>query len=111
MSEHEKFEQVGRLAEEVNRLKGELAHLNEKTTRAFSIYQRMSQTQPQLWTASGGQLQIPQTSTGMKNTDFDALLNKHELIQVLEHREKLKKELASATERLHGLAPHLFQNV
>lgn len=40
MSEHEKFEQVGLLAEEYSKLKGELNHVDEKMARTQRAYPR-----------------------------------------------------------------------
>jgi hypothetical protein len=108
MSEHEKFEQVGRLAEEVSRLKGELNHVNEKLGRAYSAYQQMTQSIPNMWNVVNGSVIVPTPQRPQSNVDADALLNKHQLIEILEHRQKLTSELTGALERLKGLAPHLF---
>ena len=110
MSEQEKFEQVGRLAEEVSRLKGEINHINEKLFKVFSAAQRLAQsTGPNYWSVSGDTLIIPtNTNYGNQTTDFSGLISKHELIEVLEHKQKLTAELSTATERLRGLAPHLL---
>jgi hypothetical protein len=109
MGDNEKFEQVGRLAEEVSRLKGELNHVNEKLSRAFAAYQRMVQGQsPMNWNVQRGEIIVPAPYQQQPPADFAALLNKHELVEILEHKQKLAGELSAATERLKGLAPHLF---
>lgn len=110
MSEHEKFEQVGRLAEEVSHIKGDLNQIIEKLQRAFLAYVRLSQSGSfQNWKALDGKLHIPATNQyPQQNTDFGGLLNEHQLIEVLEHKQKLERELNAALERLKGLAPHLF---
>jgi hypothetical protein len=110
MSEHEKYEQVGRLAEEVGKLKGELNHVNEKLARASTAYNRLGQSTGGWtgWSVNNKTLLIPAPSYGGPMNDFSGLLNEHQLIEVLEHKQKLTVELNTATERLKGLAPHLF---
>jgi hypothetical protein len=41
-------------------------------------------------------------------TQLEALLNEHELIEVLEKRQRITEELNAATARLRGLVPHLL---
>lgn len=109
MSEHEKFEQVGRLTEEVSQLKGQLNQINEKLLRAYSAYMRLGQSNgPNNWTLEQGEIKAPSSQPGSKPPDFSALLNHRELIEVLEHRKKVIDELKVATERLTKLAPHIF---
>lgn len=118
MSDQEKYEQVGRLAEEVSKLRGDLNHVNEKLNRAFFAYSKMgNSSNPANWTLKGdGQNQSIQlvvttnysNSQQIQNADLSALLNQHEIIKLLEQRDKLTKELNSTTERLRGLAPNLL---
>ncbi len=111
MSDNEKFEQVGRLAEEVSRLKGELNHINEKLTRAFFAYQFLTQGQsPGNWRVDNGKVVAPAAGRNQSQPlpQLEALLNEHELIEVIEKRQKLTLELQGATDRLKGLAPHLL---
>jgi hypothetical protein len=110
MSEHEKYEQVGRLAEEVSRLKGELNQITEKLNRAFFAYNRMTQSgMINNWSTINGQLNIPHGGQYPSNgAELEALLNKHQLVEVLEHKQRLTSELNAAAERLKGLAPHLL---
>jgi len=42
MSEHEKYEQVGRLAEEYSEVKGKLNHIQEKLMRSQQVYQQLA---------------------------------------------------------------------
>lgn len=110
MSEHEKLEQIGRLAEEVSRIKGELNQVSEKINRASAAYIRLAQSPMAVnWSVQNGQLHIPPANQyPAQNADFDALLNKHQLIEVIEHRQRLTQELNAASQRLRGLAPHLL---
>jgi hypothetical protein len=112
MTEHEKFEQVGRLAEEVSRLKGEVNHINEKLTHAFQAYQVMIQgSNPANWKVENGKLIVspqPGRPIGQPSVNLGALLGEHELIEVLEKRQNLTTELNHATTRLRSLAPHLL---
>lgn len=112
MSEKEKYEQVGKLAEEVGHLKGKINELNERLMRAFQAYTRMTQSQgPNAWSVNGDNLQIP-TNMGGYNpnspVDFGALLDARELKAILQERQTLQAELNKATERLKGLAPNLL---
>ena len=111
MSEHEKREQIGHLAEEVSNLKGQINHISEKLQRTSFAYMRMSNSQgPHTWSFQNGALQIPSSAqSGVQNADLAALLNKAELTEILEHKHKLTTELNEKLERLKGLAPHLFQ--
>ena len=111
MSDDEKLEQIGRLAKEVGHLKGEINHVNEKLSRAFFAYNRMSQSpMTNNWNVSDGQLNIPSQSGQYQpqGAELDGLLNKHQLIEVLEHRQKLASELDEKSQRLKGLAPNLL---
>ena len=112
MPEHEKFEQVGRLVEEVSRLKEEVHHVGEKLMRTFLAYQAMTQGQnPGYWRAENGEPIIsrqPNRSGVPPQVDLGALLNQHELVEVLEKKQKLTAELNQATQRLRDLAPHLL---
>lgn len=110
MSDHEKYEQVGRVAEEVSHLKGELNHINEKLNRAFQAYLRMTQGQmPGNWSAHDGKIIVQMTAyQSGQMAEPEWLLGFHELREVLEKRQKLTGELQSATDRLRGLAPHLL---
>jgi hypothetical protein len=109
MSENEKYVQVGRLAEEVSHAKGKLAHVNEKLTRAqgdytYAVHQ---QVYPNL-KAIDGRLIIPNIYPGQPPRNLEGLLSTHELIQVLEEKQRLMSELAELSARLKTLAPHLL---
>jgi hypothetical protein len=111
MSEHEKYEQVGRLAEEVGHLKGKLNEINEKLMRAFDAYSRMAQSQtPQNWSVQQDALSVVAVSPsyGAQPADLSALMNQRELVAILQERQTLTLELQKATDRLKGLAPNLL---
>jgi len=109
MSEHEKFEQVGRLAEEYSRLKGELNHVTEKINHARAAYQGTSQAMSNNAIAVGdnGVLFTRPTGYGGPPVNLHALLGFHELEAVYVEQARLTKELEETRLRLHALAPHL----
>jgi hypothetical protein len=111
MSEQEKYEQVGRLAEEVSHIKGKLAHLNEKLTRAQMGYQFLGN--PGMFSqlrVEDGKLALPPNyvQRNQQQNQLDGLLSTHELIQVLEEKERLTAEFNDVAARLKTLAPHLL---
>jgi len=111
MSEHEKYEQVGRLAEEVSEVKGKLAHVNEKLTRAQADYQFLANLNVfQQLKVQDGQLIVPNAPTsgqGQPRT-LNGLLSTHDLMRVLEERDRLTGEFNALAARLKTLAPHLL---
>ena len=109
MTEHEKYEQVGRLAEEVSHLKGELNHINEKLNQAYYAYQAMVQGQNfNAWSVKDGKLIIPMRQPQMPPVNLEALLSTRELVDVLEKKQHLTTELEATSKRLRDLAPHLL---
>ncbi len=112
MSEEEKYEQVGRAAEHYSHLKGELNHVQEKLNRAFMEMQFLVQQNQifQTLKAEGGKVTYvpPPQLRGQALHSFEGLLNHHELVHVLEEKQRLAAELHEATERLKALAPHLL---
>ena len=110
MTEHEKDEQIARLVEEVSRLRGELNHINEKLNQAYLAYSAVSQGQTaNSWSVKDGKLVVPVRQPQMPPVKLEALLNYHQLVEVLDGKQRLTSELSEATKRLSGLAPHLFQ--
>jgi hypothetical protein len=111
MSEHEKYEQVGRLAEEYSRLKGELNHVNEKANRCQQAYQFAGQAFPHI-TVVDGKLVVtnPQLTRNFQpqGAELAALLSAHELSELLTERERLNREVKETGDRLRALAPHLL---
>jgi hypothetical protein len=103
MSEHEKLLQVGRLAEEYSKLKGELNHFEEKLNHANRSYQYVSQSFTSLSLQNGILTVLNPRSGG----DLKGLLNEHELHEVLQERDRLRAELEESRTRLRALAPHL----
>ena len=108
MSETEKYEQVGRLAEEYSKLRGELNHVNEKLTRTQQDYQQLSNpnTFNNLRIANGAL--ILQLAANQLSRNVDGLLGADELKHFIAERDRLNKKLAEVRERLMGLAPHLL---
>lgn len=107
MSENEKLEQIGRLAEEYSHLKGQLNHVVEKLNHAQACYQVLSNPGTfQGLRAQNGKLIIPQ-QYGVPPKDMGGLLNHSQLVEVLEEKERLSKEIQAVTERLRAVAPHL----
>lgn len=112
MSEHEKYEQVGRLAEEYSRLKGELNHVIEKINRATMACQVVVQS----YNPNNNNLRVQDrrlwgTPPGQRmpgGTEITGLLNAEELAEALEHRDRLKREVEEKAQHLRQLAPHLL---
>jgi hypothetical protein len=72
----------------------------------------LTQSIPINWTIKDGEIFVPQGGQyGNTQPDYHALLNHHELKEILLTRDKLTQELKGLNERLSKLAPHLFQNV
>ncbi len=111
MSENEKYEQVGRLAEEYSELKGHLAHLQEKLNLAQQDYVAAAQG-PQgvngLRVMDGKLIAGPSPHTGNRQRDLEHLLDTHQLTELIEEKNRLLKEIAEKGERLKALAPHLL---
>ena len=106
MSETEKLEQIGRLAEEYSKLKGELNHVTEKCTKAAQAYSFAAQ-QFQTFVAVGDKV-MSRSQPGTQLAVLDSLLNQHQLVEVLNERERLTKEVKETGDRLRALAPHLL---
>jgi hypothetical protein len=106
MSEHEKFEQVGRLAEEYSHLKGQLNHVTEKVTRTQHAYTYIGQ--------NFQSLQLVNDKLVMTNQGYgspaspDVLLGHHELLEAFRERARLTEEVNEVAGRLKALAPHLL---
>ncbi len=109
MSEHEKYEQVGRVAEEYSKVKGELNHVTEKLSRAGQAYQQVGPTTIHL-VFQGEKLFAPPLAP-YRNPgppDYGALLNEAELKHAVHEKTRLTAELAELRGRLTSLAPHLL---
>jgi hypothetical protein len=110
MSEHEKFEQVGRLAEEYSKLKGELNHVDQKAANCHRAYQFAASAFPYI-TVQNDQLFVnPQATRNFQPqvADLPALLGAHQLLELLKERDRLRAELQETGDRLKALAPHLI---
>jgi hypothetical protein len=107
MTEHDKYEQVGRLVEEYSQLKGELNHVQEKLNRAQAAY---SFAGPNFGTLriQDGQLVTQNAQYQHQQKNFEGLLGHHELKEVFERRDHLARELNEKAARLKALAPHLL---
>jgi len=103
MSEHEKYEQVGRLAEEYSTLKGHLAHVQERLNKAQGAYGTAARVF-QTIRVEGEKLIV--ASAPPQN--IDGLLNNHELLEALKERDRLNGEIKAVADRLRPLAPHLL---
>ena len=107
MSEQEKYVQVGRLAEEYGHIKGKLSHVQEKLNRAGIAYTTVTQNFPNL-TVVAGRLHKPNSPYPSSQDALDHLLSSSELVDVLEEKNRLSKELSQAADRLKAVAPHLL---
>lgn len=94
----------------MSEVKGKLAHVNEKLTRAQSDYQFLANFNVfQLLKLQDGNLIVP-NPPGQRQParTLDGLLSTHELIHVLEEKDRLTAEFNELAARLKTLAPHLL---
>ena len=112
MTENEKAEQIGRLAEEYSRVRGKLNHIIEKLNHLQSLYSILSnpQTFQSLRIENGKLLLTPNPAFpyGQQAPNLDGLLDHPQLLEIVEEECNLTKELESLTGRLKALAPHLL---
>lgn len=109
MSEEEKFMQIGRLAEEYSRFKEELNHVEKKVARVRQVYIFTTQNFQNLLVQGDKLVATPEPGIMQQPpADFHALLNMHELIELLNERERLRCEVKEIGDRLRTLAPHLI---
>jgi len=107
MSEHEKREQIGELAEKYSHLKGELNHLQERLNRAqvqCGILGNRSNFEA-MWINNGNLYTRSQQASQVL---VDGLLNAHELKQCIEEKQRMAAELNDLKQRITALAPHLL---
>jgi len=109
MSDEEKLLQVGRLAEEYSKLKGELSHVTEKAAATQRAYAFAAQGFPNI-RVQGDKLVIQSQGAirGQIPAELSALLNEHQLLELINERERLTRELKETGDRLRALAPHLL---
>jgi hypothetical protein len=108
MSEQEKEMQVGKLALEYSEAKGRLNHMEEKLIRLVEDAQTL--TQYNSTNLLFQNLQVVDGKPGFSNQPnrfLTGLLSSKELVEVLEERDRLKEEVASLTQRVRSVAPHL----
>jgi hypothetical protein len=109
MSEQEKREQIGKLAEEYSEVKGKLIQLGEKLSKAHSDYQLLGQAQNfNNLRIDGGKLVFQAAPSSPNQRVLDNLLNSNQLIELLTEKDRLNGELKEISERLKALAPHLL---
>jgi hypothetical protein len=107
MSEQEKREQIGKLAEEYSEVKGKLIQLGEKLSKAHSDYQLLGQAQNFNNLRVDGEKLVFQAAPSSQRA-LENLLNSSQLIELLTERDRLNGELKEISERLKALAPHLL---
>jgi hypothetical protein len=107
MSEEEKEAQVGKLALEYSEVKGRLNHIEEKLQRFLLDCKHVAHPQ-----GNTSMLRVvsekPVMAVNPPQPPLDNLLSTHELVDVLEERERMKAEVAQFTERIRAVAPHLL---
>jgi len=108
MSEEEKLLQVGRLAEEYSKLRGELHLIEEKVARTGQAYAHATQSFQTLSVRDGKLFASPQPGRPTGTIELQHLLDEHQLVELLVHRENLRGEVKETGERLKALAPHLL---
>jgi hypothetical protein len=110
MGDHEKAMQIGNLATDYSRLRGELNHVEEKLKRAQLAAQFFGHFFPSMVLRGGNIAVLDQTSrlaSGATVNDFPGLLSHAQVLEAFEERQRLGTELGSVAERLRALAPHL----
>jgi hypothetical protein len=110
MSEHEKREQIGKLAEEYSELKGKLGHVQERLLRSQQAYLMVGNQNAfaNLKVQDGKLLTTGNPSNPAMVRPVEGLLGEQQLIEILEERNKLTFELAELAVRLKALTPHLL---
>ena len=110
MSEHEQEQNIGRLVEEMNHTKDKLNHVNEKLRQAQQDWSYLVQ---------GGAYAYLQVRDGkivavgnpqgqrVQERSLEALLNHHELVEVLEEKQRWTAKYNEAAQHFRTLAPHL----
>jgi len=106
MNEHEKYEQVGRAAEEYARLKGELSRVTEKLLRLQKDYQLLGQMLGSVY-AEDGKLVLPPQYGGTRSLDH--IPGASQLAGIVAEKDRIARELGEARARLSALAPHLLE--
>jgi hypothetical protein len=109
MSEHEEPLEIGRLAEEYNRLKEEVSQLDERAERAQRAYQTAAIFFRSL-DVEGEQLVVssPYRAEGVPSAqDLPSLLSARELIELFNERIRLRRELGQVRDKLRGWLNHV----
>jgi hypothetical protein len=94
MSEHEKREQIGLLAEEYSEAKGKLNHIQERMNRGQHAYSLLSN--PATFNSLqvvDGVIRVAVPSNPRSQQPVEGLLGHHELVELLEERARLTSEL------------------
>jgi hypothetical protein len=110
MSEHEKRDQIGHLAEECSHVRGKLNHIMEKLNRVQAACNLLNAPQVfQNLRAHEGRLQINQPQYQQQWQNIEGLIGYKELVELVQEKQHLTHELETLKQRLQNLAPHLFQ--
>jgi hypothetical protein len=108
MTEHEKDQQIGKLAEEYSDARGKLNHVTEKLARFQSACQIIVNPQSfQSLRVEEGKLVFNKPPT-QPTGNLDGLLDHSQLKEVIEEKQRLAGEVQRLRQRLVGLTPHLF---
>lgn len=111
MSEHEEQLNIGRLIEEMNHAKEKLNHVNEKLRQAHADWTYVSQPNVfQVLHAAEGKIIIPPGGAARAQAaprSLEGLLSYHELLEVLEEKQRWTAKYNEAATSLRTLAPHL----
>ena len=112
MSENEKAEQIGKLAEEYSAARGHLNHVQERLTRFWSeIVPLANQQIFQTLRVDDGVIKFnpaPPYQRQTAHSSLEGLLDHKQLKEVLEEKQRLAEEISKLAERLKALAPHLL---
>lgn len=111
MTEHEKAQQIGELAEQYSHVRGQLNHVTEKLAKAQIAAQLLGNQQVfQSLRVEKGALLFNNSNNyqPQPRPSLDGLVGHTELIKIVEEKQRLTAELQGLAERLRALAPHLL---
>jgi len=109
MTENEKAEQIGKLAEHYSHLRGELNHVIQKLNNTQTAYQALGNPMAfQSLRVENGKIFYTSQQYGQPVPSIDGLLAHQQLKEIIEEKQRLTKELEVIGQQLKALAPHLL---
>jgi hypothetical protein len=108
MSEHEEPQQIGRLADEYARLKGEVQGVEDRVKRAHRAYLVAAISFEEI-AVHGDQISLQggDDSANYSSSNLQNLLGTHELTQLFHERDRLRGDLEEVRSKLRGWLTHV----